>query len=431
MARSGFLGELLENLLSRGSRPPRGGSREEFGTLFDQLLLDRGDIPALRTASEILSKFDDSEASERDGMFQLLADRFDIDAEAVESAARAYRENASSETYRRLQAASEAPRQELLRRLNRVPGGTLALVRMRAYLLQNLEASDGAAKLDADFRHLLASWFNRGFLVLRQIDWTTPANILEKIIAYEAVHEISSWDDLRDRLQPADRRCFAYFHPAVADEPLVFVEVALTSEAPTSIDAILGPGRTEIDPDSATTAVFYSISNCQAGLQGVSFGNFLIKQVAEHLRGEFPRLKEFVTISPVPGFARWLGSGQARATGEYAILEKAGLADPASASQDVIADNANAVAALAAAYLLSAKRDDGKPRDPVARFHLANGAILDRVNPAANLSPRGIAESLGVMVNYRYDLAKADANNERYFETGEVTASKAVRDLAP
>ncbi|MFZ1813289.1 MAG: malonyl-CoA decarboxylase family protein [Rhizobiaceae bacterium] len=428
--RYGILSEFVEELVSRTTATLMGGSKETFKTLFDRLLREQGDIPALKTASVIISRYGQASLEEKRELFTLLAEDFDVDADKALAAAQAYRESRSAHAYATLQAATESPRQEQFRRLNRVPGGTLALVRMREDLLFHFRDVPGAKRIDSDFQHLFSSWFNRGFLVLRNIDWTTPAHILEKIIAYEAVHEISSWADLRSRTEPADRRCFAYFHPAVPDEPLVFVEVALTQSMPAAISDILDKDRVALAPGNVTTAVFYSISNCHQGLQGVSFGNFLIKQVAAQLQLEFPRLKDFVTLSPVPGFSRWLASAEPSALAEFKKIAEAGLLDAAAPLEEEIRAQAPAIRALAATYLLLAKRADSRPFDPVARFHLANGAELARINTEANLTARGISESLGVMVNYRYELARADANHEQYFATGSIRTPRQVRELA-
>jgi len=262
--------------------------------------------------------------------------------------------------------------------------------------------------LDLDFRHLFASWFNRGFLVLRPINWESPAHILEKITQYEAVHAIHSWDDLRRRLEPQDRRCFAFFHPAMPDEPLIFVEVALTRGTPGSVQALLTSERNTLREDEADTAVFYSISNCQAGLASISFGNSLIKQVAADLSAELPGLRTFVTLSPIPGLTRWLdaqGYEWQDASGEE-------------------------MRALAAHYLLNAKTDNGDPVDPVARFHLGNGAIVHAVHAEADTSENGQAQSGGTMVNYLYDLAKVAQNHEQFATTRQMVATSEVRSLA-
>ena len=221
-----------------------------------------------------------------------------------------YKAAPSKRSYRAYATASEPKRQELLRRLNQVPGGTQRLVSMRRDLLRMIREDAKLEPLDVDFQHLLASWFNRGFLVLRRINWSSPAEVLEKIIAYEAVHAIDSWDDLRLRLQPADRRCFGFFHPAMQDEPLIFVEVALTQGIPNSVQNLLADGRAPIEEEEADTTVLYSISNCQAGLAGISFGNSLIKQVAADLARDLSALDTFVTLSPIPGLTRWLETNQ-------------------------------------------------------------------------------------------------------------------------
>ncbi len=302
-------------------------------------------------------------------------------------------------------AADEPPRQELIRRLNQVPGATKALVAMRADLLRLGQKDDALEALDLDFRHLFASWFNRGFLVLRPISWQSPAHILEKIIAYEAVHAIDSWDDLRLRLEPADRRCFAFFHPAMPDEPLIFVEVALTKGVPGSIQGLLAADRTTIEAQNADTAVFYSISNCQEGLAGISFGNSLIKQVAADMSLELPRLTTFVTLSPIPGLVRWL----------------------AKEGHDASSLDPNSLLALAAHYLTEAKRADGMPLDPVARFHLGNGALVHKIHAQADFSDKGRNQSAGAMVNYLYDLELVSQNHERFSASHEVAASPEIR----
>jgi len=296
--------------------------------------------------------------------------------------------------------------------------------------LAEFGAAPELAQVDRDFAHLFASWFNRGFLVLQRIDWSTPAAILEKIIRYEAVHAISDWADLRRRIDPPDRRCFAFFHPSLADDPLIFVEVALTGEAPEAIGPILAEDRKALDPRGATTAVFYSISNCQRGLAGISFGSFLIKQVAEELAREFPGIKTFVTLSPMPLFRGWLRrlEGEAldvRDRRALQFLEHETWANKASASRRLKA----VLEPLAAHYLMRVKRGDGRPFDPVARFHLGNGAQLEKLNWMADKSAKGMAESAGLMVNYRYVLSRIEQNHEAYANTGEVIASASVRGL--
>ena len=306
---------------------------------------------------------------------------------------------------------------------------------MRAALLADLPKHPELEPVDADFVHLLSSWFNRGFLLLRRIDWSSPADVLEKIIRYEAVHEIHGWEDLSLRLAPADRRCFAFFHPQMPDEPLIFVEVALTRGIPRAIDAVLSEEREPLDAGDADTAVFYSISNTQVGLKGISFGNFLIKQVVEELAREAPNLTTFVTLSPAPGFARWLKAERSRPGGALSAIDGHERLDVLDNGTWHLDDNVREtlepiLQKAAATYLLSAKSDGGKPLDAVARFHLGNGASLDTISPSADLSSNGLQQSFGVMVNYRYDQGSIEKNHEAYANSGKVACSAAVRRLA-
>jgi malonyl-CoA decarboxylase len=352
----------------------------------------------------------------------------------MQAAIAAWREKPSDATAAEVHAASEPRRQELFRRLNLAPGGTAALVRMREQLMDALDHRDDLAAVDEDFVHLFSSWFNRGFLVLRRIDWSTPAIVLDKIIRYEAVHEISDWDELRRRTDPSDRRCYAFFHPALVDEPLIFVEVALTRDIPAAIAPILSPGREVTDTEKARTAVFYSISNCQRGLAGVSFGNFLIKQVVEEICREMPKLATFVTLSPVTNFAAWLKREREQRNSTalneadkalFAALDDSNWwRDPETAArlQDPLMR-------AAAWYFLRARNGRALPVDAVARFHLGNGARLERINWLADTSDKAIAQAHGLMVNYQYDLDDIENNHEAYEETRTIAASSAVQRL--
>jgi malonyl-CoA decarboxylase len=278
--------------------------------------------------------------------------------------------------------------------------------------------------------HLLGSWFNRGFLVLRRIDWSTPANILEQIIRYEAVHEISDWDDLRRRIDPVDRRCYAFFHPALADAPLIFVEVALTETIPSAIAPLLAVDRQPVPIDRARTAVFYSISNTQRGLGGISFGNFLIKQVVEELRRELPKLDTFVTLSPVPQFMEWVNQAKdvPLSDDDRALLKH--LDNPRwFDNPELVAQLRTVLEPLAAYYFLKARSTKGRVIDSVARFHLGNGARLERINWLGDLSAKSMRESVGIMVNYVYRLDDIEENHEAYANNGEVVASSAVKKL--
>jgi len=396
----------------------------------EALLSGRGEASGTALATEALDRYLRLDAAGRLAVFEAFAEKFGPDREKLAAAAEAWLRDPAHADASDLHYFSEARRQELFRRLNRAPGGTHALVRMRADLLDLAARREELEPVDRDLVHLLGSWFNRGFLVLRRIDWSSPAIVLEKIIHYEAVHEIRDWADLRRRIDPLDRRCYGFFHPALIDEPLVFVEVALTEAIPAAIGPLLAEDRPAIALERANTAVFYSISNCQRGLAGVSFGNFLIKQVAEDLRRELPKLQNFVTLSPVPGFAQWLAQGDDSAVSQEnrAVLE---VLDDAEWLEDAQTAERlrRVVEPLAAHYFLKAKRADGKPIDPVARFHLRNGARLERINWLGDRSAKGLRESAGVMVNYLYDLDEIEKNHEAFANHGEVVASSAVKKL--
>ncbi|MGB8108510.1 MAG: malonyl-CoA decarboxylase, partial [Pseudolabrys sp.] len=387
-------------------------------------------------AREILGRYTELTTGPRIAFFEALAERFGTDPARLEQAISSWRANPSDLTAAEVHAASEPRRQELFRRLNLAPGGTVALVRMREQLMDSLgHRQKDLAAVDADFIHLFSSWFNRGFLVLRHIDWSTPAIVLEKIIRYEAVHEIRGWDDLRRRIDPPDRRCYAFFHPALVDDPLIFVEVAVEREIPGAIAPILASGRQQfVEPDKARIAVFYSISNCQRGLTGVSFGNFLIKQVVEEICRELPKLTTFVTLSPVPGFARWLAgelkdeNSSAINAGDritFELLDRPHWwTDP-----EIFSQLEGPLMRAAAWYFLRARNRRGTPVDPVARFHLGNGARLERINWLADTSERAIEQAYGLMVNYQYDLDHIEKNHEAYAEGRTVVASGAVQRL--
>ncbi len=410
-----------------GMRRPPPLDGEGAIELARKLLGGRGEASGAATAQTLLAGFSALSETEKRAFLTRIGDEFGPDLVALQAAARAFLDAPDSVRAGQLAARAEPTRQELIRRLNHAPGGTFALVKMRETLLAALREGLPLEALDQDFRHLFGSWFNRGFLVLRRIEWTTPANILEKIIRYEAVHEISTWEELRRRLDPPDRRLYAFFHPALNDEPLIFVEVALTAAIPEGIEPLLASERAPLAPEAARTAVFYSISNAQAGLSGVSFGNFLIKQVVEDLRRELPRLQTFVTLSPVPGFARWLA--QEKETSRFVSPEARRTLEAIEAG-DTPEGAERTLSALAAAYFLHARTAAGRVIDPVARFHLGNGARLERINPRGDRSPGGLKQSHGVMVNYLYDLDHIEANHEAFANRGTVAASSAVRKLA-
>jgi malonyl-CoA decarboxylase len=430
-----FLNDLMQTLTGRGrallGRARNRANNTDLVELAELLLSRRGEASGVVLAQTLLNSYEHATVDVRLEFLKALAEKFGPDQPQLQAAVQAYQKNADEASVRALQTATEPRRQELFRRLNLAPGGTFALVRMREELLDHLKAHPDLATVDADFGHLFSSWFNRGFLELKPIHWNTPANILEKIIRYEAVHPFSGWSDLKSRLEPSDRRCFGFFHPQLADEPLIFVEVALTTKIPGAVAPLLAQNREPLAPGTATTAIFYSISNTQRGLAGVSFGHFLIKQVVEDLKREMPALKNFVTLSPVPGFAAWLkrertapGSAfDADQKKALALLDKAGWFDDAAAREQV----EQVLMPIAAHYLLHAKTAAGRPVDPVARFHLGNGARVERLNFLGDLSERGIKQAHGLMVNYLYDLGAIEKNHEAYAETGDIVASAAVR----
>lgn len=405
---------------------------DDLVTIANFLLSRRGEASGTLLAERLLDRFEDAAAAPRLAFFADLAHGFGADQDQIAVAIARYEANPDSQAEQALHAATEPRRQELFRRLNHSRGGTHRLIKMRESLQGFLPEHPELESVDADFAHLFASWFNPGFLEVKPINWNTPARILEKLIQYEAVHAIAGWGDLRRRLDPQDRLCFAFFHPRLPDEPLIFVEVALSDGVPSSIQALLDEDRAETALEDATTAVFYSISNTQRGLSGVPFGSFLLKRVIEQLRREVPDVATYVTLSPVPGFAKWLH--QARAFGQLdflppahrkalEILDAPGWPSDAGRAESV----RDALLDCATFYLLLARNPRNRPLDAVARFHLRNGAGLYRMHFLADTSGNGLAQSFGVMVNYRYVPDEIERNHEAFVERHEVVASRAVR----
>jgi len=442
--RSAFFQQLFDSIADRGrelvGRRPSNGDRSALGLSGQcrDLLTQTGEASAAALAQDVIRAYRDLDAGEQQRFFSFLANELSPDPAAVAVAAESYCRVPTVDSLAELIRVAEPPRQELFRRMNMASGGTATLVALRASLLDQLEEFPELRVVDNDLLHLFSSWFNRGFLTLERVDWRAPALLLEKLIEYEAVHAIQGWEDLRRRLA-ADRRCFAFFHPALPDEPLIFVEVALVKGMAASIQPLIASDDQPHDPATADAAIFYSISNCQKGLRGVSFGSFLIKQVAAELRDELPNLKTFATLSPVPGFRRWLAAlrhnlpvpasveppieafGQTLAR----LDEVDRLPDPAPAE-----DLRRPVLALCAYYLLYAKRSDGLPDDAVARFHLGNGARLERANWLGDSSPKGLRQSAGIMVNYLYQLDQLERNHEAFVNRKQVVAARAVAQLA-
>ena len=438
-----FFSEMLQSIADRSraliKRERREPAHERSAGLVEQceeLLSGRGEASGVALAQEILADYAELTTGPRIAFFEALATTFGHDRARIDRAIADWRQSPSDETAAELHRASEPRRLELFRRLNLAPGGTAALVRMREQLLDAMDhRRDDLAVIDNDFVHLFSSWFNRGFLVLRRIDWSTSAAILEKIIRYEAVHEIRDWDDLRRRIDPPDRRCYAFFHPALVDEPLIFVEVALTREIPAAIAPILSDKREPVEPQRATTAVFYSITNCQRGLAGVSFGHFLIKQVVEevsrevaacrHLRdavagAEFRRLAQARARQCRLGRARRRRSRSARG----ARQRRSGGARPTSPNRSANRCCAPPPGITCAPATAAACRSTA-----VARFHLGNGARLERLDWLADTSERALKQSYGLMVNYLYDLDYIERNHEAYAQQRAIVASSAVTRL--
>ncbi|HOW74774.1 MAG TPA: malonyl-CoA decarboxylase [Candidatus Competibacteraceae bacterium] len=416
-----------------------------------------GEVSARARAASLGRIYLSLNAQGRQRFLQILASEFDIDRKAVDQAAVALqkagddpRERAKAE--RALRQALQPPRLRLLTQLNALPEGFLFLVDLREELLGWSKDDPTLIPLERDLLSLLASWFDVGFLELRRITWDSPASLLEKMIAYEAVHPIRSWDDLKNRLSP-DRRCFAFFHPRMANEPLIIVQVALVHGIADNVQTLLDESAPVIDPHAADTAIFYSISNAHDGLSGISFGNFLIKRVVDELAGEFKNLKTFATLSPIPGFRQWLDrklneskAGEDVEAEWLTAAERKALASAAGTGKEPVSlktllqtdwthkpELAKALKQplirLCARYLVKEKHNGGPVLDRVARFHLSNGSRIERLNWLADTSANGIAQSAGLMVNYLYKLSDIEANHEAYRGEGKVTTSSAIRAL--
>jgi malonyl-CoA decarboxylase len=413
--------ELLARRRSEQPAPPKTAA--SLIALCKDLLDHRGEASGLALASEVVVGYKQLPESQRGSFFSSLASEFDVDSAAILKAAESYRENASLENLWAINRVVEAPRQKLFRRINMAPEGTRTLVAMRGHLLEALHFNPDYRGVESDLKNLFISWFNKGFLELRRIDWSSPACVLEKIIDYEAVHEINGWDDLHSRLRD-DRRCFAFFHPALNNDPLVFVEIALSNNIPHALSPLLVQERESPLDECVNTVVFYSISNCHPGLAGITFGNFLIKNVVEELRKEITTLKTFVTLSPVPGFRKWLLATDLDGLIADELVDR--VREPVGCVVDT--QVYAALLKLCAHYLLRVKSGQ-LPRDAVARFHLGNGAQLYGLHGSADLSMKGREQSAGIMVNYLYDLPKIEENHEAYFDQGKISVSKAVSRL--
>ena len=406
-----------------------------------------GEVTARARAADLGRTYLSLDAEGRERFLRLLAGEFDVNRDEIDRCCNALINASGADrraaTERALRTALEPPRITLLRQFNALPEGVKFLVDRRAELIDLGQRDPLLASLDEDLKGLLANWFDIGFLELKRITWESPAALLEKLMAYEAVHEIRGWTDLKNRLE-ADRRCFAFFHPRMPDVPLIFVEVALVSGMTGDIHALLDEAAPIVDPHSADSAIFYSISNCQRGLVGISFGDFLIKRVVDALATELPRLKVFATLSPVPGFRAWLeglsraGQSDLLLPAERTAIEAVSAGAPQgdlAALVDRYADPKIAAALrdplirLCARYLLHERTPSGRALDPVAHFHLSNGARVERLNWLGDTSPKGLQQSAGIMVNYLYRLSEIEVNHEAYRGEGRVAASSAIRSL--
>ena len=428
----GFLSNLLRLLRERR------GTDMDF--LCHHLLSERGEASQTVLAQEIIKAYNAMNSGERRNFFAMLCREFGPDEAAIVRAATAYKRTPDAANLAALSTAVEPPRQELLRRINTAPRGTETLVAMRGHLLALATNGTDFQPLDADLKHLFRSWFNRGFLRMERITWQTSALTLEKLMAYESVHEINGWPDLRRRLE-ADRRCFAFFHPALIDEPIIFVEVALTKGLTGDLAPLLDIHEPVLPPEQADTAIFYSISNCLKGLRGIAFGNFLIKQVVTELAAEFSNIKTYGTLSPLPNLSRALQNQEdengftrerlGRLLSDYAqpLAEAGGRRDPVEALFALLKEpvaNREALAKplerLALAYLTQVHQN-GKLYDPVATFHLSNGARLERIHAFGNLRPYGLQASFGLTANYLYVPSDLEENHERFVREGEIRVS--------
>ena len=412
---------LFQNILSsvmKGTRRLNRLGSKSFGKLHndinkavDSVMSTSGEVSSLVYAEHLLNLIETQDDNNLNKFLKNLLSNYDIDTKKLAKDVKNYSSEKTEENLIKINNSSEPKWVELFRRLNSTSNGTYRLVKLRERIrsLNNPELKT----FDSGLLNLFKYWFNPSFLVLEKIDWETPANILEKIIEYEAVHEINSWDDLRARLAPTDRQCFAFFHPLIPDDPLIFVEVALCVGIPKSIQKIIKIDRDEIDIEEANTAIFYSISNCHNGLLGISFGNFLIKKVAKNLKRELPDLNQFLTLSPIPGLMKWME--------EYAPITFERCTDKNCSDEELMKKTIK--------YLTESDRDDGLPNDPVGRFHIGNGASLERINLNADLSEKGLSQSYGIMANYLYDLDVVEENHELFFKNKIVQTSNEIKTL--
>ncbi len=412
-----FFQNILSSVMKSTKRLNRFGLKS-FGNLHNDInkavesvMSTSGEVSSIVYAEHLLNLIEKQDDKSLIKFLKNLLLNYDIDTKKLLKDVKIYSSEKNEQNLKKIRSSSEPKWIELFRRLNSTTNGTFRLVKLRERI-RSLKEPD-LKTFDSGLLNLFKYWFNPSFLVLEKIDWETPANILEKIIEYEAVHEINSWDDLRARLAPSDRQCFAFFHPLIPNDPLIFVEVALCEDIPKSIEEIIKIDRTEIDIEDANTAIFYSISNCHNGLLGISFGNFLIKKVAKNLKRELPELNQFQTLSPLPGLMKWME--------EYAPITFERCSDKNCSNDELMKQTVR--------YLTESNRSDGMPNDPVARFHIGNGASLERVNLNADLSSKGLSQSYGIMANYLYDLDVVEENHELFFKNKIVQTSNLIKSI--
>ena len=388
-----------------------GRLHKDINKAVESVMSTSGEVSSMVYAEHLLKLIEDQNDAGLIKFLKNLLKNYDIDTKRLIKDAQIYSSEKNEQNLANIKTSSEPKWVELFRRLNSTSSGTYRLVKLRERI-RSLK-DDDLKTFDSGLLNLFKYWFNPSFLVLEKIDWETQANILEKIIEYEAVHEINSWDDLRSRLAPIDRQCFAFFHPLIPNDPLIFVEVALCKNIPKSIQEIIKIDRNEIDAEDANTAVFYSISNCHNGLLGISFGNFLIKQVANTLKRELPKLNQFQTLSPLPGLMKWMEN--------YAPVTFERCSENNCSDDELMKQTIR--------YLTESNRKDGMPNDSVARFHIGNGASLERINLKADLSDKGLQQSFGIMANYLYDLDIVEENHELFFKDKIVKTSHRIKAL--
>ena len=412
-----FFQNILSSVMKSTKRLNRFGLKS-FGKLHNDInkavesvMSTSGEVSSMVYAEHLLNLIEEQDDKSLIKFLKTLLSNYDIDTKKLLKDVKIYSSEKNEQNLKKIRSSSEPKWIELFRRLNSTTNGTFRLVKLRERIRALKEPE--LKTFDSGLLNLFKYWFNPSFLVLEKIDWETPANILEKIIEYEAVHEINSWDDLRARLAPSDRQCFAFFHPLIPNDPLIFVEVALCLDIPKSIQEVIKIDREEIDVEDANTAIFYSISNCHNGLLGISFGNFLIKKVAKNLKRELPALNQFQTLSPLPSLMKWME--------EYAPITFERCSDKNCSDDELMKQSIR--------YLTESDRTDGMPNDPVARFHVGNGASLERINLHADPSEKGQLQSYGVMANYLYDLDVVEENHELFFKNKIVPISNQIKSL--